>query len=228
MSAKTNSQVHLSGGNWRNLAWGAVIALVLNLAFFSLMPVLLDPSSDELIYEQVVPQVNVVRIKRDEIDVKRETVKPQERQKKQRLKVRQEKAQPLMTKLAIPFEVNPRLPAGPQSLELPPMETIPFDMDVVQETFEMNQLDEPLTTLAKIPPIYPDRAKRRGIRGIVKVEFIVNKEGTVTSVSIVNSDPPDVFDKAVLNSIYKWRFKPGTIAGIPVNTRVTTSIRFAD
>jgi protein TonB len=226
MSTNTNPQVCLSRGKWRNLAWGAAMALVLNLAFFSLMPVLLDPSSDEIIYEQVVPQVNVVRIKRNEIDVKRKTVKPQERHKKQRPKMRQEKSQPIMSRLAIPFEVNPRLPAGPQSLELPPMETLPFDMDIVQETYEMNQLDEPLTPLAKIPPIYPGRAKRRGIEGFVEVEFVVNKQGVVENILILKSDPPEAFDSTVIKTVSKWRFKPGTIAGIPVKTRVKAPFEF--
>ena len=98
--------------------------------------------------------------------------------------------------------------------------------DIVQETFEMNQIDEPLTQLVNIDPIFPARAKRRGIEGLVEVEFVVNKQGEVETVSIVNSDPPDVFDKAVINSISKWRFKPGTIAGIPVKTRVKKPIQF--
>ena len=226
MSAKINPQVYLSRGNWRNLAWGAVIALVLNLAFFSLMPVLLDPSSDELFFEQIVPQINVVRIKRKEVDMKRKIVKPTERQKKQRPKMRQEKAQPLITKLAIPFEVNPRLPSRPESLDLPPMKTVPFDMGDVQNTFELNQLDEPLTPLVKIPPIYPGRARRRGIEGFVEVEFVVNEQGTVENILIIKSDPPEVFDNTVKKTVSKWRFKPGSIAGIPVKTRVKVPFQF--
>lgn len=221
-----SSHIHISRHNWRTFLWGAAIALLLNLALFSLIPILLEPSTDKLAFEQFVPQINMVRIKQDDPAIKQRRVNPPKRQNKEKPKIKEDKAYPVMTKLTIPFEINPQLPAGPDSLELPPMETMPFDINMVQDSFEIAQLDKPLIQVVKIQPVYPGRAKRRGIEGSVEVEFIVNESGIVEDISIIKADPPDIFDKSIINSVSKWRFEPGTIAGIPVRTRVRVPFQF--
>jgi len=48
----------------------------------------------------------------------------------------------------------------------------------------------------------------------------------VEQVSILNSDPETIFDQSVLTVLPRWRFSPGTVEGISVNTWVVTTIRF--
>ena len=214
--------------NWITWVWSGLTAISLNLVLFLLMPHLMDAAPSRSSIETLVPQVNVIRIKRHETKVKRETVKPPEPPKKR--PDRQPKAarnQPIKTKLSLPFKINPRLPSGPGTLALPPLESAPLqNITAPSNVFSVGQLDAPLTTLARIPPVYPMRARRRGIEGWVRVNFVVDETGKVSSITIVEAQPSGLFEQSVNRCVSTWRFKPGTVDGMPVKTRVETTIRF--
>ena len=61
-------------------------------------------------------------------------------------------------------------------------------------------------------PIYPQALLRAGITGDVRVGFAVNADGSVSKVSILQSDHPDLAE-AVRVAIEQWRFKPWTVDG---------------
>ncbi|MGF6284079.1 energy transducer TonB [Pseudomonas silensiensis] len=61
-------------------------------------------------------------------------------------------------------------------------------------------------------PIYPRALFRAGITGEVRVRFTANADGSVSNVSILQSDHPD-FAEAVRVAIEQWRFKPWTVEG---------------
>ena len=111
-------------------------------------------------------------------------------------------------------------------LVMPGLEHFSMDAPILKAHYAMGELDSPLTPLVKIPPIYPMLATRRGIEGYVTVEFLVTKKGLVQQIRILDSRPEHVFDKSVTNCVSQWKFKPGTIEGIPVATLAQTTIRF--
>ena len=93
--------------------------------------------------------------------------------------------------------------------------------------FSPGDLDQPLTVLSRIPPVYPFKAKTRGIEGWVDVEFVVTEQGLVRKRSkFSQAQPEKIFDKNVIQCLPAWRFKPGTISGEVVRTRVRTRICF--
>jgi protein TonB len=210
----------LTRRNWSTWAWATAIALAMNLTLFTIMPYLLHRQPAKPVYEQLVSHINVIRMKRSDSKVQRKTAKPPE--KKEELPPKPSARQPLQAKLTLPFEINPRLPAGPATLDLPPLDHMPG----MQETFGLGDLDGPLIPLGRISPVYPMTAKRRGIEGWVKVRFVVNEQGAVETITIVNAKPPGLFDQNVRSCISKWRFKPGTVEGLPVKAWVETTIRF--
>ena len=122
------------------------------------------------------------------------------------------------------FEINPKLPAG-AGIELP---VAPVDMTNLglQNVFDTGDLDRPLTVLTRMPPFYPLAAKRKGTKGWVKVKFIVNELGRVEEVTIVDAQPPGVFDTSVIRCMSGWRFKPGTVKGEAVRVWAETTVRF--
>jgi protein TonB len=129
--------------------------------------------------------------------------------------------------LTLPFELNPRLPKGPNNLEVPDLRSAPLINSAgLKDIFSEGQLDGPLTVLARIPPVYPLRARSRGIEGWVKVAFIVNESGQVNDISILESKPEGLFDQSVIRCVSSWRFKPGTVEGMAVKAKVETVIRF--
>lgn len=60
----------------------------------------------------------------------------------------------------------------------------------------------------KVPPEFPREATQKGVAsGSVKAKLSIDGEGKVTEVSIVESEPPRVFDKAVIRALQDWRFE---------------------
>ena len=75
-------------------------------------------------------------------------------------------------------------------------------------------------------PIYPRRARSRGIEGTVKVGFIIEPNGKVSNIDILNATPSGVFDNATRRSVAQWKFKPQLLEGKPTRRRVEQTIRF--
>jgi protein TonB len=87
-------------------------------------------------------------------------------------------------------------------------------------------LDDEVIPLVRIPPRYPRAASRRGIEGSVIVSFTITKNGQVFNPVIVSAKPENVFDKAALKAILKWKFKPKVVNGQPVERQATQEIEF--
>lgn len=83
--------------------------------------------------------------------------------------------------------------------------------------------------IVKVAPVYPRRALSRGIEGFVIVEFTVSKQGSVKDISVVESNPPEIFDQAAIEAALKFKYKPRVVNGEPaevsgVQNRITFQI----
>jgi protein TonB len=123
-------------------------------------------------------------------------------------------------------DLNPNLPKLPNSIALGPLSNFSMKADIPQGLFSTSELDYPLQALVRLPASYPLRARRLGIEGWVKVEFIVTREGRVCDIKVVAAEPKGVFESSVTRSVSQYRFKPGTVDGSAVEVRVITTIRF--
>jgi protein TonB len=113
---------------------------------------------------------------------------------------------------SLDFEIGPE--EGPRMIdEGPPV-------------FELAELDSLPRPLVRLRPIYPSRARQQGIEGFVELAFVVAVDGKVDDVSVVRSDPGDIFVAAALAAVRRWRFAPGQKEGKAVATRVRQVIRF--
>lgn len=84
-----------------------------------------------------------------------------------------------------------------------------------------------LTPVSQIPPRYPRRAQLDGISGWVRLEFIVNPDGTVSDVSVVEAEPRrGIFDQEAVRALSRWRFQPQIRDGNPVPALATIVIKF--
>jgi len=70
--------------------------------------------------------------------------------------------------------------------------------------------------LVRVPPRYPTRAADRCIGGWVLVEFSVGPEGTILEAYKIDSDPEKIFDRAAINAVKKYKYKPRVVDGQPV------------
>lgn len=213
-------------GNWRTWAGAITCTLALNLALFALIPTLMNPSEPSMALGPMIPQIQLTRLKRKTMEPIKKKPKPRVAEKQAKTFAKPRANQPAHQALALPFEINTRLPGGPQTLELPHVMEKSLSTLNLATLFSPGDLDQPLTVLSRIPPIYPFKAKHRGIQGWVDVEFVVTDQGLVEEIKVIAAQPEKIFDKSVIQCLSAWRFKPGTILGEPVKTVVRTRIRF--
>lgn len=92
--------------------------------------------------------------------------------------------------------------------------------------YELSSVDKAPQALKHIPPEYPLSAIEKNISGKVVSRFVVTKEGKTKNISIIESDPPGVFDENVLAAIREYRFTPGYKNGIPVDVVISLPVTF--
>lgn len=76
----------------------------------------------------------------------------------------------------------------------------------------------------KVNPTYPIAAKNIRQTGVVKVELMIDEQGSVTSVQKING--PALLQNAAKDAIKKWRFKPFMRDGQPVKATGFVSFNF--
>ena len=81
----------------------------------------------------------------------------------------------------------------------------------------------------RVVPRYPPAAVARGVEGTVVVRALVRRNGRVSSVQILR-DQPYGLGEAAANAVRRWRFRPGTYQGEPIDVafNVTVNFRLAD
>ena len=67
-------------------------------------------------------------------------------------------------------------------------------------------------------PDYPQRALARGLEGWVLVSFTIAETGAVVDATVVEADPPVVFDAAALRAIARYRYRPQLVGGVATAT----------
>jgi periplasmic protein TonB len=75
-------------------------------------------------------------------------------------------------------------------------------------------------------PAYPRRALQRGEQGTVLVRAEVGSDGVPISVSLVQGSRSRELDRAALDAVRRWRFRPGHINGRPIVGSVVVPIEF--
>lgn len=205
--------------------WAGAGALGLNLVLFAAMPHLLRPLQAERPFDEIVAAVNFIRLKQPETPLKPKPQAPPPAPRP-RKSPQPPRRRPFKAQLTLPFAVNPRLPAGPGTLSLPPLKSAGLDTIAMDDVFSPGDLDSPLTVLARMPPVYPLHAKHRGIEGWVRVRFVVDETGRVGDITVLESDPPGIFEQTTKRCVAGWRFQAGTVEGVPVKAWAETTIRF--
>lgn len=73
---------------------------------------------------------------------------------------------------------------------------------------------------------YPPTAKKNGIKGYVVLSVLVEKDGSVNQVQVLESSPSGMFDSAALQGIRAWHFEPAKYKGDTVRVWAKQKIRF--
>jgi protein TonB len=86
------------------------------------------------------------------------------------------------------------------------------------------KLIPPVKVAGDEQPKYSASARRKGIEGVVVVEFEVQPDGRVANARIL-SGPPELHE-SVLKAVATWRFNPAKRGDKAVPYKMTKPIRF--
>jgi len=76
------------------------------------------------------------------------------------------------------------------------------------------------------PPEYPELAKQMRQEGLVLLSVDVDSQGLPFKVSITQSSGFRLLDQAALRAVSHWKFQPGRVGNVPIESEVTVPVRF--
>jgi TonB family protein len=88
-----------------------------------------------------------------------------------------------------------------------------------------NGVKPPVPLLQPLPN-YTEEARKARCEGIVLIRAIVRKDGTVDSFKVIRSLGYGLDEQAINTISTKWRFKPGTLNGAPVDVQADIEVSF--
>jgi TonB family protein len=73
-------------------------------------------------------------------------------------------------------------------------------------------------------PDYPQEAYTSGVGGVVVLEALIDTRGSVVDLDVVRSVPQ--LDRAAIDAVSKWKYRPATKDGAPIPVLLTVTITF--
>jgi TonB family protein len=77
----------------------------------------------------------------------------------------------------------------------------------------------------KVDPKYPQAVIEQHVDGEVVLYAIIRKDGTVDSIQLVRKLDPQL-DKNSMEALARWKFRPGTRGGVPIDVEAVVHIPF--
>jgi protein TonB len=77
----------------------------------------------------------------------------------------------------------------------------------------------------KVTPQYPPLAKQARIQGVVVLQALIGKDGTITNLHVVSGHP--MLTNAALEAVKEWKYKPYFLNGEPVEVETTINVNFS-
>jgi TonB family protein len=86
------------------------------------------------------------------------------------------------------------------------------------------QLSGPVP-IEKMDPKYPPQMIKEHVEGQVILYAIISKDGSVRGIQLVHGVEPEL-DKDAMDALARWKFRPGTRDGVPVDLEAVVYIPF--
>ena len=95
----------------------------------------------------------------------------------------------------------------------------------VGDLFTFKELDTRPVLVAGSRPQYPRELRKAGTPGYVIVEFIINPQGDVIQMQVLESSHP-AFEMPALKAVQTWKFEPGKKGKRAVNVHAFERLEF--
>ena len=76
----------------------------------------------------------------------------------------------------------------------------------------------------KVEPVYPAEARQANLQGIIALDVVVGRDGSVVSTHALNG--PDVLARAAMDALRWWKFEPYRVNGEPAVVETTVAVEF--
>jgi len=80
--------------------------------------------------------------------------------------------------------------------------------------------------LQQTTPSYTDDAIKSKVQGVIILQAVIRKDGTVDSFKVLRGLGFGLEEKAIQEIATNWRFRPGTLKGRPVDVLATIEVQF--
>jgi TonB family protein len=80
--------------------------------------------------------------------------------------------------------------------------------------------------LLDVRPVYPVSMRAAGRDGVVPIEAIIGRDGTVTTVRVLTAQVHPDFAIAAVDAVRQWKFSPTLLNGAPVEVVMNVSVTF--
>jgi TonB family protein len=77
-----------------------------------------------------------------------------------------------------------------------------------------------------VSPAYPEGLRAAGLEGNVKLDVLIDVDGKVASVRVMNSIVHPELAQAAATAVRQWEFTPTLLNGVPAQVAMTASIAF--
>ena len=91
--------------------------------------------------------------------------------------------------------------------------------------FEYKEVEEKPHPINIVTPVYSEKARKEKIEGKVILQVVVNVDGSVSDVSVLEG--PEIFRQAAIDAISQSQFKPAEHNGKVVPVRIVMPIEFS-
>lgn len=187
--------------NYLRALLGAGFALVTTIGLFYLMPLMIENAHRPLDEKPATRIADITMPKRD-IETNVEEPKPAK-------PANPEKPPPDMAK---PETDNTNVNPGAVNIAAPVTASIKIGMGT-----GIGASDGEYLPIVKVAPMYPSRARSRGIEGYCTVEYTVTKSGSVRNPVPIDCSPKGYFERASVRAALKFKYKPRVVDGQPID-----------
>lgn len=76
----------------------------------------------------------------------------------------------------------------------------------------------------RVEPIYPAEARKANLQGIIALDVVVGRDGSVVKMHALNG--PEVLARAAMDALRWWKFEPYRVNGEPAVVETTVAVEF--
>ena len=76
----------------------------------------------------------------------------------------------------------------------------------------------------KVEPTYPAEARKDNLQGIIALDIVVGRDGSVVSMRALNG--PEILARAAMDALRWWKFAPYRLNGEPAVVETTVAVEF--